>query len=86
VNRHSPERITALEALACYTLGSAYAEFQETEKGSITPGKLADLAVLSGDPTAVAPERIRDLEVQMTIAGGRVVYERETAPSAGGAQ
>jgi predicted amidohydrolase YtcJ len=77
VNRPSPERITPLEALTCYTLGSAYAEFQESEKGSISPGKLADLAVLSEDPTAVAPERIRDLEVEMTIVGGRVVYERE---------
>jgi len=77
VNRPSPERITALEALACYTLGSAYAEFQEAEKGSIRAGKLADLAVLSADPTAVPPERIRDLKVDLTVVGGRVVYERD---------
>jgi hypothetical protein len=85
VNRPSPERINALEALTCYTLGSAYAEFQETEKGSISPGKLADLVVLSADPTTVHPERIRDLAVEMTVVGGRVVYERQLSsqPQAG---
>lgn len=81
-NRPSPERINPLEALACYTLGSAYAEFQESEKGSISPGKLADLAVLSADPTAVVSERIRDLRVDLTIVGGRVVFEREPLPFA----
>jgi predicted amidohydrolase YtcJ len=84
VNRPSAERITPLEALTCYTLGSAYAEFQENEKGSIRPGKLADLAVLSGDPTAVPPEHIRDLRVEMTVVGGRVVCERETPPAQAG--
>jgi predicted amidohydrolase YtcJ len=80
VNRPSPERISPLEALTCYTLGSAYAEFQEGEKGSISPGKLADLAALSADPTAVPPERIRELKVDLTIVGGRVVFERGLLP------
>lgn len=69
------ERFTAEEALYCYTMGSAYAEFMEDEKGSITVGKLADVVVLSDDLTRVAPETIKDLEVLMTIVGGRVVYK-----------
>ena len=51
--------------------------FQESEKGSITAGKLADLAVLSADPLSVPPESIKDIEVQMTILGGRIVYRRD---------
>ena len=77
VNRDSPEAITPLEALRAYTLGSAYAEFRETEKGSIEVGKRADFAILSEDPTAVAPAAIRDIVVEKTITGGRTVYRRE---------
>ncbi len=77
VNRPAPQRLTPLEALSAYTLGSAHAEFMEGEKGSLTAGKLADLTVLSGDPTAVPPGHIRELRVEMTIAGGRVVWRRE---------
>ena len=69
------ERFTAAEARYCYTMGSAYAEFMEQEKGSVTVGKLADLAVLSGDPTSIAVEEIQNIKVLMTIVGGRVVYE-----------
>jgi predicted amidohydrolase YtcJ len=76
VNRPRPERISAEQALACYTRESAYAEFMETEKGSLAPGMLADLVVLSQDPTTVAPERIRDTQVQMTFVGGKPVFER----------
>jgi predicted amidohydrolase YtcJ len=79
VNRSGAERISPAEALRAYTLGSAYAEFQESEKGSITAGKLADLAVLSADPLSADPKSIRDIEVQMTILGGRVVYRRDDA-------
>ena len=79
MNRPGPERITAEQALACYTRESAYAEFMEEEKGTITAGKLADFAVLSEDLTAVAPERIRDIRVDLTIVGGRIVYERGAA-------
>jgi hypothetical protein len=68
------ERFTAEEALYCYTMGSAYAEFMENEKGSIAPGKLADFAVLSDDLTAVAPAAIKDIQVLLTVVGGRVVY------------
>jgi predicted amidohydrolase YtcJ len=77
VNRPGPERIDVGEALRCYTLGSAYAEFQETRKGSITPGKLADLAVLSEDPLSVDRKKIKDIRVDMTIVAGKIVYEKE---------
>ena len=75
--RPGPERITAEEALACYTRGSAYAEYRENEKGTITAGKLADLTILSADPTSVAPERIREIRTEMTMVGGEVVYPAE---------
>ncbi|MCP3818169.1 amidohydrolase [Streptomyces sp. A3M-1-3] len=69
------ESVTALEALRAYTLGSAYAGFEEHLKGSIRPGKLADLAVLDTDPTATAPERIADTAVLATLVGGRFAFD-----------
>lgn len=71
------QRITVAEALHAYTVGSAYAEFQEKVKGSIEPGKLADLAVLSGDIFAMPPAEIRNVKVDMTIFDGKVIYQRE---------
>jgi len=71
------QKITLEEALYAYTMGSAYAEFQEREKGSITPGKLADVVMLSEDIFEIAPERWPEVECDMTIVGGRIVYERE---------
>jgi predicted amidohydrolase YtcJ len=70
------ERITVDEALRMYTVNAAYASFEETVKGSIEEGKLADLTVLSGDPTAVPPSKIGDIKVKMTIVGGKVVYQK----------
>ena len=64
----SGENITPLEALTCYTKGSAFAEFMEKEKGTMT--------VLSDDPLAVETEGIKDIRVEMTIVGGRVVMSR----------
>lgn len=69
------ERISAAEALAMYTAGAAFSAFEEDVKGTISPGKLADLVLLSGDPLKVPPERIREIRVAMTIIGGRVVWE-----------
>ncbi len=77
VNRSGPHRLTPMEALRAYTLGSAYAEFMEEQKGSIAPGKLADLVVLGEDLRSAAPERIRDIPVVMTVTGGKVVYRRQ---------
>jgi len=79
VNRDSPERISIEEALACFTKGSAYAEFQEGEKGSLEPGMLADFAVLSQDLTSVPNEHIIDTRVELTVVGGRIVYDSRTA-------
>ncbi len=72
----SPEEaITPLQALHAWTLGSAHAAYQEHERGSLVPGKLADLAVLSGDPTAVGPEAIAGLRVLATVVGGQVRHD-----------
>jgi hypothetical protein len=69
------EAITAQQALYAYTRGSAYASRQEHVKGSIAPGMLADLVVLSEDPTAVSPERIGGLTVLATVVDGHPRYD-----------
>lgn len=69
------QRITVEEALRAWTLGGAFASFEEASKGSITDGKLADFIVLAEDPTRVAPEAIRKIEIEMTVIGGKVVFE-----------
>ena len=71
------ERITIAQAVHAYTVGSAFAEHQETVKGSIEPGKLADLVVLSRDIFSIAPEEIENVKVDLTIFEGRVIYERK---------
>jgi predicted amidohydrolase YtcJ len=68
------QKLTVPEAVEAYTMGSAYAEFQDQEKGSITPGKLADMVLLSDDLFTVEPAKIRDVKVLKTIVGGRVVF------------
>ncbi len=69
------ERITAGQALAMYTSNGAHASFEEDSKGSISPGKLADMVLVSDDPTMIPPEQIKDIKVEMTILGGKVVWE-----------
>ncbi len=71
------QKITLAEAIEAYTMGSAYAEFQETEKGSLTPGKLADIVILSDDLFKMNPKSIPDAKVVTTIVGGRVVWNKE---------
>jgi predicted amidohydrolase YtcJ len=73
------QKITLPEAIEAYTMGSAFAEFQEKEKGSITPGKLADMVMLSDNIFDMKPEAIRNVKVETTIVGGRIVY-RGPAP------
>ena len=68
------QKLTVAEAVEAYTMGSAYAEFQEHEKGSITPGKLADMVLLSDDIFSIDPAKIRDVKVLETIVGGKVVW------------
>jgi predicted amidohydrolase YtcJ len=69
------QKLTVAEAVEAYTTGSAYAEFQEKEKGSITPGKLADMVLLSDDIFTIDPVKIRDVKVLKTIVGGRLVWD-----------
>ncbi len=69
------ERLSRQEALRVHTLGSAWFSFDEKTKGSIEPGKLADLVVLSNDYLTVPEDQIRDIAAVMTIVGGRIVYE-----------
>jgi predicted amidohydrolase YtcJ len=68
------QKLTVAESVEAYTLGSAYAEFQEREKGSITPGKLADFTVLSDDIFKIPPAAIKDVRVEATYVGGKLVY------------
>jgi predicted amidohydrolase YtcJ len=70
------QRMTRMEALRAYTLNGAYASFEEKIKGSLTPGKLADITVLSRDIMTVPEEEILKTEVVMTIVGGKVLYKK----------
>ena len=71
------EAITLQEAVIAYTLGSAYAEFTENEKGSLVKGKLADLAVLSQNIFEKAPDRLPSTESILTILGGEIVMDKK---------
>ena len=70
------ERLTMEEAIGGYTRNGAYITFEEDIKGTLEPGKLADMIVLSDDLLTIDPERILDVVVEKTIVGGRVVFER----------
>ena len=69
------QKLTVAEAVEAYTMGSAYAEFQENDKGSITPGKLADMVLLSDDIFSIDPVKIRDVKVLSTWVGGKIVWD-----------
>ena len=75
------QKLTVPETLEAYTMGSAYAEFQDQEKGSITPGKLADMVILSDDILSIDPKLIRDVQVETTIVGGKIVWQKEAHPT-----
>jgi predicted amidohydrolase YtcJ len=68
------EKITVQQAVAAYTTGSAYAAFHDDRVGSLAPGKLADLAVLSKDIFSMTPETISTARVLMTMVGGKIVF------------
>ena len=72
------QRMTREQALRSYTTNNAYAAFEEDLKGSLTPGKLADIVVLSRDIMTVPEEQIAGTEVLYTIVGGQVKYQKET--------
>jgi len=69
------QRLTMDQAIAAYTQGSAFAEFEEKEKGKLVPGMLADFVVLDRDLTASSPEKILATKVLRTVVGGKTVYE-----------
>jgi predicted amidohydrolase YtcJ len=69
------QSVTVDEAIKMFTFNGAYASFEEGIKGSIAEGKLADLVVLDRDPRTVVPDELHTLRAEMTVLGGRVVYE-----------
>jgi len=70
------ERLTVQEALKLYTVNAAFATNEEDSKGSIEMGKLADFTVLSEDPTLIPTRKLADIEVEMTIIDGIIVYQK----------
>jgi predicted amidohydrolase YtcJ len=70
------QKVTVAESVKAYTYNAAYAEREETLKGRIGPGQLADIVVLSDDIFAIDPVKIEDVKVVMTLLGGEVIYER----------
>lgn len=73
------EKVSLEEAIHAYTLGSAFAEFEERRKGTLSPGKFADLIVLSQDITHVSPSELLRTDVLLTMVGGKIVYQKEQA-------
>ncbi len=71
------ERLTAIQALKAITIESAYEYIEENSKGSLEPGKLADLVILSGNPITTSGDAIRDIKVVETIKEGKSVYKLE---------
>ena len=69
------QRLTMDQAIAAYTTGPAFAEFEEKEKGKIVPGMLADFVVLDRDVTASSPEKLLGTKVLRTVVGGKTVFE-----------
>ncbi|MEO7822845.1 MAG: amidohydrolase family protein, partial [Gemmatimonadaceae bacterium] len=70
------QKIGVEDAIRAYTVGGAFASFEEKEKGSLASGMVADVVVIDRDLTRIAPEAVRDAQVRYTIVGGRVVHER----------
>lgn len=74
----SEQSLTVEEAIKTYTVNAAYSSFEEALKGSISPGKLADVIVVDKDPFAIAPMDIKDVKVEMTIVGGEIKWKKES--------
>jgi len=72
---HPEQKLTMDQAIAAYTSGSAFAEFEEKEKGKLAPGMLADFVVLDRDITALSAEKVLGAKVLRTVVGGKTVYE-----------
>jgi predicted amidohydrolase YtcJ len=74
------QRLTREQALRSYTLNNAYAAFEEGLKGSLAPGKLADLVVLDRDIMTIPEDQVRDARVDLTMVGGEILYRRQAPP------
>jgi len=74
------QRVDVLTALKAMTIWPAWQHFEESDKGSIERGKLADFVILSDDPTSVDPETLADLRVRVTIKEDTVIYDADTVP------
>lgn len=70
------ECISVMDALELYTKNAAFVSFEENAKGTVSPGKLADLVILNTDPTLLPRDEIKDIEVEMTIIDGKVVWDK----------
>jgi predicted amidohydrolase YtcJ len=73
------EAVSVTQALRMFTINAAYNAFDERIKGSIEPGKLADIAVLAQNPLEIEAEKIKDIPVDMTIVDGRIAFVHENA-------
>jgi predicted amidohydrolase YtcJ len=73
------QRVTVDQAIRVWTLGSAYASYEERTKGSVTPGKLADFVVLRRDPREVDADELQSVLVEQTFIGGKLVFDRRKA-------
>lgn len=69
------QKISVDEAMKICTLNGAYASFEENSKGSLTPGKLADITILADDPHQVDPDAIKEIKIERTILGGKTTYK-----------
>jgi predicted amidohydrolase YtcJ len=77
------EKIDVETALRAYTVNNAWVAGEEDRKGKLAPGMVADLVVLDADPFEVPPRRLKDVQVLLTMVGGRIVYESGARPSSG---
>jgi hypothetical protein len=70
------EKLTREEALHAFTVGAAYASFEEHRKGTLVPGKFADFVVWSADPMTCSDEALLEIRAERTVIGGKSVYQR----------
>jgi hypothetical protein len=68
------QKLSVYESLRAFTFGGAYAEFAEARRGTLEAGKDADLVVFDGDPFTMAADRLKELQPELTMVGGHVVY------------
>jgi predicted amidohydrolase YtcJ len=76
--RATPQSCSRMEALRMYTAGSAYFSFDDDRLGTIEPGKLADLAVLTANPLTVSEDQFKRIRSVLTMQGGKIVYANMT--------